>query len=291
MSAGYAIKPEKAKPKSFSLTVVILLLVCYFLLPLVWLLIASTKSNADLFTTFGFAFGDFNLWQNIGDVVGYDNGRFLTWARNSLLYSGSAALGATMLATAAGYALAKYDFPGKRFMFASVLAAVMVPTTALAIPTYFLFAQVGLTNTPWAVILPSMISPFGLYLMRAYAQSAVPTELIEAGRIDGASDLRVFFSLGLRLLVPGAVTVFLFTLVATWNNYLLPLIMLNSPDLFPLTVGLAQWQAAAAGGTTGESLFSIVITGSMLSIMPLIAIFLYLQRFWQSGLGVGGVKG
>ncbi|AQY02368.1 carbohydrate ABC transporter permease [Microbacterium foliorum] len=291
MSAGYAFKPDKTKPKSFSLTVVVLLLVAYFLLPLVWLLIASTKSNADLFTTFGFAFGDFNLWQNIVDVVSYDHGRFLTWARNSLLYSGTAALGATMLATAAGYALAKYDFPGKKFMFASVLAAVMVPTTALAIPTYFLFAQVGLTNTPWAVILPSMISPFGLYLMRVYAQSAVPTELIEAGRIDGASDLRVFFSIGLRLLVPGTVTVFLFTLVATWNNYLLPLIMLNSPDLFPLTVGLAQWQSAAAGGTTGESLFSIVITGSMLSVMPLIAIFLYLQRFWQSGLGVGGVKG
>lgn len=291
MSAGYAFKPDKTKPKSFSLTVVVLLLVAYFLLPLVWLLIASTKSNADLFTTFGFAFGDFNLWQNIVDVVSYDHGRFLTWARNSLLYSGTAALGATMLAAAAGYALAKYDFPGKKFMFASVLAAVMVPTTALAIPTYFLFAQVGLTNTPWAVILPSMISPFGLYLMRVYAQSAVPTELIEAGRIDGASDLRVFFSIGLRLLVPGTVTVFLFTLVATWNNYLLPLIMLNSPDLFPLTVGLAQWQSAAAGGTTGESLFSIVITGSMLSVMPLIAIFLYLQRFWQSGLGVGGVKG
>jgi multiple sugar transport system permease protein len=291
MSAGYAFKPDKTKPKSFSLTVVVLLLVAYFLLPLVWLLIASTKSNADLFTTFGFAFGDFNLWQNIVDVVSYDHGRFLTWARNSLLYSGTAALGATMLATAAGYALAKYDFPGKKFMFASVLAAVMVPTTALAIPTYFLFAQVGLTNTPWAVILPSMISPFGLYLMRVYAQSAVPTELIEAGRIDSASDLRVFFSIGLRLLVPGTVTVFLFTLVATWNNYLLPLIMLNSPDLFPLTVGLAQWQSAAAGGTTGESLFSIVITGSMLSVMPLIAIFLYLQRFWQSGLGVGGVKG
>ena len=124
----------------------------------------------------------------------------------------------------------------------------MVPTTALAIPTYLLFAKVGLVNTPWAVILPSLVSPFGLYLMRVYAEDAVPDSLIEAARIDGAGEARIFFRIALRLLAPGLVTVLLFTLVATWNNYFLPLIMLNDPSLYPITVGLASWAAQAAGG-------------------------------------------
>src|SRR5690606_22812770 len=130
------------------------------------------------------------------------------------------------------------------------LGAVMVPTTALAIPTYLLFSQIGLADTPWAIILPSLINPFGLFLMTVYVQSAVPDSLLEAGRIDGAGEFRIFFRVTLRLLAPGFATVLLFTLVNTWNNYFLPLIMLNDPDLYPITVGLARWQgqAAAAGG-------------------------------------------
>jgi multiple sugar transport system permease protein len=146
-------------------------------------------------------------------------------------------------------------------------------------------------NTPLAIILPSLVSPFGLYLMRVYAQDAVPDGIIEAARIDGAGEFRIFFQVALRMLAPGIVTVLLFTLVATWNNYFLPLIMLNNPDLYPITVGLAAWssQASAGGGTTGAVL-SLVITGSFLSVLPLIAAFLLLQRYWQSGLAAGGVK-
>ena len=129
----------------------------------------------------------------------------------------------------------------------------MVPTTALAIPTYLLFSQVHLVNTPWAVILPSLINPFGLYLMRIYAQDAVPDSLIEAARIDGAGEYRIFFQIALRLLGPGLVTVLLFTLVTTWNNYFLPLIMLNNPQLYPVTVGLSSWAAQAQNGGAGAS--------------------------------------
>src|SRR5919112_1685444 len=164
--------------------------------------------------------------------------------------------------------------------------------TALAIPTSLLFSKNGLVNTPWAIILPSLVSPFGLYLMRIYAQDAIPDSLIEAGRIDGAGELGIFFRLALRSLAPGFITVLLFTLVATWNNYFLPLIMLNDPNLYPITVGLAAWnsQTAGGGGSTGD-LLSLVVTGSLLSIVPLITAFLMLQRYWQSGLSAGGVKG
>jgi multiple sugar transport system permease protein len=174
-----------------------------------------------------------------------------------------------------------------------VLGSIMVPTTALAIPTYLLFSKMGLVNTPWAIILPSLVSPFGLYLMRVYAQDAIPDTLIEAGRIDGAGEFRIFFQVALRSLAPGIVTVLLFTLVATWNNYFLPLIMLNNPNLYPVTVGLAAWQSQSAGGGSGSTgeLLALVVTGSLLSVIPLIAAFLMLQRYWQSGLTAGGVKG
>ncbi|KQO11486.1 sugar ABC transporter permease [Agreia sp. Leaf244] len=278
--------------RSTLLTVLLWACAAYFLLPLLWLLIASTKSNADLFSSFGFWFGkDFNLFTNIAQVFTFKDGVYLRWVLNTVVYAGVSAFGASLLATMAGYGFAKYRFPGGRAIFSVVLGSIMIPLTALAIPTYLLFSSAGLTNTPFAVIIPSLVSPFGVYLMRVYAAESVPDSLIEAARMDGAGELRIFWQVALRQLGPGVVTVFLFSLVATWNNYFLPLIMLNTSDLYPLTVGLAQWQATAAAGSGSQALFSTVITGSLVSIIPLVIAFLFLQRYWQSGLGTGAVKG
>ncbi len=281
---------DRPRRTSWVLTIVVLLLTCYFLFPLYWLLVASTKSNADLFSSFGLWFADFSLVENVKTVLTFQDGVYLRWFLNSILYAVVSGVGAAFLATAAGYAFAKYDFPGGKALFSVVLGAIMVPTTALAIPTYLLFARAQLTDTYWAIILPSLVSPFGVFLMRVYAADAVDTTLIEAARVDGVGELRIFFTVALRLLMPGAVTVLLFALVSTWNNYFLPLLMLNSAQLFPLPVGLAQWQATAAGGSGAQALFSTVITGSLLSIIPLVVAFLFLQRYWQSGLATGGVK-
>jgi multiple sugar transport system permease protein len=281
---------DRPHRKSWVLTVLMLLLTLYFLFPLYWLVVASTKSNADLFSSFGLWFADFSLVDNIRTVLTFQDSVYIRWFLNSILYAVVSGVGAAFLATAAGYAFAKYDFPGGKALFSIVLGAIMVPTTALAIPTYLLFARAELTDTYWAIILPSLVSPFGVFLMRVYAADAVDTTLIEAARVDGVGELRIFFTVALRLLMPGAVTVLLFALVGTWNNYFLPLLMLNSAELFPLPVGLAQWQATAAGGSGAQALFSTVITGSLLSIIPLVAAFLFLQRYWQSGLATGGVK-
>jgi multiple sugar transport system permease protein len=281
---------KRRQRKSTILTVVMLAGVAYFLLPLYWLLVASTKSNADLFSTFGLWFADFNLIENLKTVFTFQNGVFSRWALNSLFYSVTSAVGASLLATAAGYAFAKYNFPGGKALFSIILGAIMVPATALAIPTYLLFAQAQLTDTYWAIILPSLVSPFGVYLMRVYAADAVDYSLIEAARVDGVGEIRIFFQVAFRLLIPGTVTVLLFSLVATWNNYFLPLIMLNTPEKFPLPVGLAQWQSTASAGSGSQALFSTIITGSLVSILPLIIAFLFLQRLWQSGLSSGGVK-
>ncbi|MEU8146858.1 carbohydrate ABC transporter permease [Nonomuraea sp. NPDC048901] len=274
------------------LTLAMIAFLIYFLMPLFWLFVASTKTTGELFSSFGLWFaGDFSLLSNVRATLTYGDGVYVRWLLNTLLYAVTSAGGAAVLCALGGYGFAKYRFKGDRAMFGLVLGSIMVPTTALAIPTYLLFSKVGLVNTPWAIILPSLVSPFGLYLMRVYAEDAVPDSLLEAARIDGAGEFGIFFKVSLRLLMPGVVTVLLFTLVATWNNYFLPLIMLNNPSLYPVTVGLASWssQSAAGGGATGD-LLALVVTGSLLSIVPLVAAFLLLQKYWQSGLTTGGVK-
>ncbi|WP_424455015.1 carbohydrate ABC transporter permease [Pseudolysinimonas sp.] len=282
---------NRDKRRSNLLTVVMWLCALYFVVPLIWLFVSSTKDNSDLFTTFGLWFGDdFNLFANIVEVFTYQDGIYARWTLNTIFYAGVSAIGASLLATMAGYSFAKYRFPGDKALFSITLGAIMIPLTALAIPTYRLFSAGGITNTPWAVILPSLVSPFSVFLMRVYAADAVPDSLIEAARVDGAGEFRIFWQVAIRLLGPGIVTVMLFTLVATWNNYFLPLIMLNSGDLLPLTVGLAQQQATSAAGGGAQALFSTVITGSFVSIIPIIIAFLYLQRYWQTGLATGGVK-
>lgn len=287
---AYVRRPPARHRKSVVLTIVMAVFVIYSVVPLVWLIVNATKDQSDLFSTFGLWFGsDFNLWQNIVDTLTYRDGIFVQWFGNTLLYVIVGAGGATLLATVAGYGMAKYDFPGRRAVFAVVLGAIAIPGTALAVPTFLMFSQLGLTNTPWAVILPSLISPFGLYLIWTYAVDAVPTELLEAARMDGSGEFRTFFTISLRLLAPGIVTVLLFAVVATWNNYFLPLIMLSEPTWYPLTVGLSQWSAQASG-VAAQPIYNLVITGSLLTIVPIVIAFLVLQRFWQSGLSAGSVK-
>jgi multiple sugar transport system permease protein len=259
----------------------------YFLTPIWWLFIASTKDRGDLLTTAPLWFADWNLFENIGDLFTYDGGIYLRWILNSIGYAGLGALLATVFAGMCGYALAKYRFPGRELFFNVVLGGVLVPATALALPLFLLFSQVNLTNTFWAVLLPSIVSPFGVYLTRIFASASVPDELIEAGRLDGAGEVRTFFTISVRLMTPALITVFLFQFVTIWNNFFLPLIMLRSQELFPITYGLFAWNTQL---NQIPELRTYVLVGSFLSIIPLIIAFLMLQRFWQSGLGNGSVK-
>ena len=276
--------------RSTLLTVLCAVFAVYCLFPFVYLLINATKTQADFTSTFGLGFGKtFALFDNIATVFSYQDGIFGRWLLNTLLYVVVGAGGATLLAIMGGYALAKFRFPGRKAVFAVIIGAISVPGIALAVPQFLLFAKLGLTNTPWAMIIPSLISPFGLYLMWIFSEQAVPQELLEAARVDGASEFRTFWQISLPLLAPGIVTTALFTIVATWNNYFLPLIMLKDADWYPLTIGLNQWkdQASTAGG---QAIQNLVITGSLITIIPLVIAFLCLQKYWQSGLAAGAVK-
>lgn len=276
-----------AERPSLLATGVLVLGALYCLIPIVWVLFAASKSADELFSTFTFA-PSTHLLQNLQDLFAYRDGLFLRWAGNTALYAIGGALVSTLVSAAAGYGLALFDFRGKKLFFNVILAGVLVPAVILAVPQYLLFAQTGLANTYWAVFLPSILNPYGIYLARIYAGASIPREMIEAARTDGAGELRIFTRFAVPMMMPGLVTVFLFQFVGIWNNYMLPYIMLGDDSLFPITVGLSTLMNQ---GASQPAMYTTVITGALVSILPLIALFLLLQRYWQSDLTGGAVKG
>lgn len=260
----------------------------YCVVPTLWILIAATKSRTKLFSTDTYVPSlDLGLVRNIRDLSDYQGGIFWRWMANSFFYATAGGLLASFVSAATGYALAKYAFRGRTALFNTILAGVLLPQIVLAVPQYLMLSKVGLTDSMVGVLLPQLYNPYGIYLCRIYAQSAVPDSLLEAGRIDGAGEGRLFFSVGLRLMGPGLVTVFLLQFIAIWNNFLLPFVMLTSDDKFPLTVGL---YSLLRHGAAEASLYSLVITGTLLSVLPVIALFLSLQRFWRIDLVTGALK-
>ena len=273
------------------LTLVCVLFAIFTLTPIAWIVINSTKTQANIFETFGFWFArPFSLFHNFAllgqNIDGY--GTYAVWLGNTALYAVLGGGGATVLSAFAGYGFARFRFRGSRILFYLVIAALLVPITAITLPLYLTYAKVHLINSIWGMILPSMVTPVGVYLMRVYTEVSVPRELIDAARLDGAGELRIFFRLALPLMVPGLMTVLLLSIVGVWNNYFLPLIIFSQNRLYPLTVGLGLW-AERAQNSGNTELFPLVVIGGLVTIIPLIALFLILQRYWRSGLLLGSI--
>ncbi|WP_328875843.1 carbohydrate ABC transporter permease [Streptomyces sp. NBC_00287] len=259
----------------------------YTLMPISWLLFAATKNHRDLFATSGFAFGDFNLFTNLERVFTFNDGIYLRWFGNSILYSVVGSAVSTFICVATGYAFDKYEFRGKEKLFGLVLAGVLVPTTVIQLPMYLLATKAGVVNTYWALLLPALVNPFGVYLARVFSEGYVPGEVLEAARVDGAGELRTFARIGLPMLAPGFMTIFLFSFTASWNNFFGALVMLNDEQLYPVNLGLFMWNSVTQ---QQPEFYSLVITGSLVAVVPLIVAFVCLQRFWRSGLTAGAVK-
>jgi multiple sugar transport system permease protein len=284
-------RPRLGKRRRANLTATAILVIggLYCILPALWILVAATKSNAQLFSTAPYAPslpGAF--FSNMSGILTYNHEIFLRWWLNSVIYAVGGGVLSTVIAGAAGYALAKYTFTGSRVTFRIIVAAVLLPQVLLAVPQYLLLAKFGLTNSYESVLLPQLVSPFAIYLCKIYAEAAVPDELMEAVRIDGGSEFRIFWSVGSRLMLPVLVTVLLLQFIAVWNNFLLPFVMLNNNALYPLTLGL-YGMLMPTGGQPNQ--YSLVIGGVFLTIVPLAILFLSLQRFWRIDLISGGVKG
>ncbi|MFJ9519360.1 carbohydrate ABC transporter permease [Kitasatospora sp. NPDC101801] len=283
-------RPAGRRPWTLSKTVVngaLLLATLYTLLPLAWLLTAAAKNTGDLLVGNTLTPARWHLGENLQHLVSADDGIYFRWYLNSLLYAGLGALLCAFVCVCAGYAFEVYAFRGKEKLFGLVLVGVLVPTTATALPMYLIASKIGIVNTFWAVFLPSLVFPFGVYLSRVFCGGYIPGEVLEAARMDGAGELRIFWSIGLKMVMPGFVTVFLFQFTAIWNNFFLPLVMLSDNDLFPVSLGLYTWNTETHAF---PEYYPLVVTGSLLAVLPLVVAFVALQRHWKAGLTAGSVK-
>jgi multiple sugar transport system permease protein len=236
----------------------------YCLVPAVWIITAMSKDIGQLFLTFGLWFASPpHFFENLAGLFASQDGIFLRWFCNSLLYAGSIAFGSTLICAMGGYAFSKYDFPYKQILFNFIIGTIMVPSTALVFPLFLLLIKVGLVNTVWGIILPGLVNPFGLYLMKTFWDSSCPTELIEASRLEGASEWQIFWRIGIPVMQNGLVTVALLSFVGSWNNFFFPLIVLSQETLYPLTLGLNVWNSvgSVAGG---KPVYNLIALGSLI---------------------------
>src|SRR5258708_4620720 len=263
--------------------IVLAVFLIYCLLPATWIVTAMTKDNGQIFSTFGLWFAyPFHFLENLSGLVTYQDGIFVRWFGNSLLYAASISIGSTMISALGGYAFSKYDFPAKQFLFNFILGTIMVPSTALVLPLFLMLNKIGLVNNMLGVILPSLVNPFGVYLMKVFWDSSLPNELIEASRLEGASELKIFWRIGMPLMQTGLVTVALLAFVGAWNNFFLPLIVLSEQKLYPLTLGLNVWNSLSSG-VVGKPVFTLIAIGSLVSVLPLLIAFVVLGNYCPGG--------
>ena len=265
----------------------------FILAPLVWLVINATKTQSEVYQGSGFWFsGPFRLFHNLHTL--FENvsgvGVYTRWLLNTVIYALLGGIGATALSALAGYGFARYSFRGSKSAFYLILATLLVPITSVALPLYLVYAKIHLVNSIWGMVLPSMVAPVGVYLMRTFIDASVPRELLEAARIDGASEIGILFRIALPLVVPGLVTVLLLSVVAIWNNYFLPLMIFSHNDSYPLTVGLASLSHAAETGSK-QQLVPVLIAGGLVTIVPLIVLFFFLEKYFRRGALQGSLTG
>ncbi|MHB1781703.1 MAG: carbohydrate ABC transporter permease [Acidimicrobiales bacterium] len=273
-------------------TAALLVAAVYVVAPIYWLVVASSKSTSQLFATSTFLPPVHLSWgANLRSLFSFGSGEFKYWLANSFVYAIVTATLATAVSTLCGYGLAKYRFRLRKTIFGLVVGSLMVPATALVVPLFLLEHDVGLINSYQGVILPMLVYPFGVYFMSIFAADAVPDTLVDASRIDGAGELRIFWQIARPILMPGMVTLFLLSFIGTWNNYFLPLVLLGDTTKFPLTVGLSTWASDLNQAGVSQPLYPEVLLGSLISVLPMLVLFPFLQKYVARGLTFGAIAG
>jgi multiple sugar transport system permease protein len=253
------------------------------LLPFVWVLFGAFKTQTEIMSAPGAWLPQ--SFSNVSNFIElFVNRMFGTYMVNSLVVSGATVLTNVLFCSLAGYALAKIDFPGHKVVFGCVLAAMMIPYIALFVPSFFIIVQLGLVNTLAGIVLPIAVMPVGVFIMRQFADS-VPNELLEAARLDGASEFQIFFRIFLPLVGPAVATVAIITFLNSWNYFLWPLIVAQNQDKYTLPVGLAVASQAAKSTDYG-----LLLAGAIIVLLPVLILFLFLQKYFVQGIAVTGLK-
>jgi len=280
---------------------ILLIFAIYFVVPLVWLLFATTRDPSSLYSSwFPLTIGSIDrLVTSWTDVIGYQNGEMLLWLGNSVRYAGLSLIGSLAICIPAGYVLAIGRFPGRRVLLWLTLITMLLPVSAMVLPLFLELNLAHLINTQWAVILPAMFFPFGVYLSYVYYGSSLPRELVDAARVDGCSELRVFWNLALPLAKPLLGLLAFISFNANWNNFFGPYVMLNDDKLYNLPVGLNSVVAATSAlrpgfnPTPGATSFvqADAAMAALFMIVPVVIVFIFSMRYVTSGAFTGGVKG
>lgn len=261
------------------------------LVPLVWLLVGAFKTNEDFFGYLFFPLKEGGLaidWARLtlenfrGLFFSLNFGNYIA---NSFFLASVTSVLATLFAAMGGYALAKFQFTGRQLMLGVVLFAIIIPAPLLLAPVFQLIYQLNLLNTYTGLILPAMAPAFGIFLFRQAMLNSVPTELLEAARIDGCGEGRIFLTIVLPIVRPMVGAFLLITFLGTWNNFIMPQVLLQSEEMFPLSVAIAQLRG------TYSTDYGMISAGTVISIAPVMCLFLLLQREFISGLTSGAVKG
>jgi multiple sugar transport system permease protein len=278
------------------LGVVVAVFVLFFIIPIVWLLLATTKSAHGLIVDNPFLPGSIgDLTANWNQLFGFQDGAVTGWVANSALYALGTVVLTLIASIPAGYAMALTQFRLRRLLLVLTLIVMLIPNTALVLPIFLELNVVGLIGTPYSVILPMSFFPFGVYLTYIYFSTSIPRDLLAAARIDGCSEFQVFTRIALPLAAPIVALVAFFSFVQSWNNFFLPFVMLPSSDGYPIQVGLTSLLAStpafnpSSAGTQSVQLPTLALA-TVISVLPVLIVFLFAQRFLVAGMTTGGTK-
>ena len=205
---------------------------------------------------------------------------------NSLIVTGSTVIGVLFTSSIAGFAFAKYNFPGRNILFYCILGTMMIPFFITLIPVFYIIKQLGMINSLQGIIVPSLTSAYGIFLMRQFI-TGIPDELIDAARIDGASEPLIYFRIVLPLIGPALATLGTFTFISSWNSFLWPLLVLDKQELFTVPLGLNTLRGFASEAKN----LHLLMAGTTLSVLPALIVFLFLQRYFVRGIALTGIKG
>lgn len=254
------------------------------LFPFYWMIVMSTNTTSDIFTyPPKLAFGS-KLLVNIRTVL--DSIDFWGALLATVLVSAVTTILVLFFDSLAAFVFAKFEFPGKKPLFVMLLATFMIPAQLSVVPSFALMAWLGWVGSFKALVVPAMVNAFGIFWMRQYAEQAVHSELLEAGRVDGCRFMRLYWNVGLPVLRPGLAFLGIFTFISVWNDYLWPLVVLTNPDKLTLQVALSQLNAVY-----GATDYSMIMAGALVATAPLIVIFLIGARQFISNLAAGSIKG
>jgi multiple sugar transport system permease protein len=265
--------------------VVLIFVSILFMFPFYWMVITSLKENIQVFTYPVEWWPDPILWQNYPNAVTYRNFPFLLYLRNSLFFSISVMLGTVISCAAVGYGFARLRFPGRNFLFVLTVATLMIPGIVTFIPTFILFKNLGMMGTYAPLIIPAFFgNAFFIFMMRQFFQG-LPVELVDAARVDGANEFRIFWQIMLPLVRPALLVMAVFTFLWTWHDFFGPLVYLSDQNQYPLSLGLFAFRAQR----TTE--WSLMMAASTLVTLPLVVVFFFAQRYFLEGIRMTGIKG